>query len=57
MIADNQDVLRLTLSAGLPHKQKGDGPIAPLQPGTEPNRPPFKLSPSENEEVKRQLQT
>ena len=36
---------------------EGDGPIAPTLPGTVPIfRPPFKLSPFENDEVKRQLQ-
>lgn len=57
IISDHSEVLRKTIPPGLPPKRKGDGPIAPTTPGTIPsNRAPYKLSPSENMEVKRQLE-
>ena len=57
LIKDNASVLRTTLPPGLPPKRPGDGPIAPLMPGTAPvSKAAFKLSPNENAEIKRQLQ-
>ena len=57
LIADHSKVLRRTLPPGLPPHRKGDGPIAPTLPGTSPiSKPPFKLSPSENLEIKRQIE-
>jgi hypothetical protein len=57
LIADNCEVLRDTLPAGIPPARPGDNPIAPTIPGSAPvSKPPYKLSPAENTEVKRQLQ-
>ena len=57
LIADNSDILRTTLPPGLPPQRPGDGPIAPVPPGTAPvSKPAYKLSPNENAEIKRQLQ-
>ena len=57
LIADNCEVLRDTLPPGIPPARPGDHPIAPTIPGTAPvSKPPYKLSPAENTEVKRQLQ-
>lgn len=42
---------------GLPPRRPGDFPIIPLEPGAKPVfRPAYKLSPLENEELKRQIQ-
>ena len=57
IISDNSEVLRSSLPDSLPPHRPGDGPIAPTLPGTEPmSRSPFKLSPAENLEIKRQLE-
>jgi len=57
LIADNCEVLRDTLPPGIPPARPGDHPIAPTIPGSAPvSKPPYKLSPAENTEVKRQLQ-
>ena len=52
----NSDVLVTSLPAELPPHRPGDGPIVDVEPGTKPiHRQPFMLSPSENEEIKRQI--
>jgi hypothetical protein len=57
LIAANCEVLRDTLPAGISLARPGDNPIAPTIPGTAPvSKPPYKLSPAENTEIKRQLQ-
>jgi transposase InsO family protein len=57
LISDNSEVLREALPNQLPPHRKGDGPIAPIVPGSSPSsKAPFKMSPNENAEIKRQLQ-
>ena len=57
LIVDNCEVLRDTLPAGIPPARPGDNPIALTISGSAPvSKPPYKLSPAENTEVKRQLQ-
>ena len=56
LIADNKDVLKISLPKGIPPRRKGDGPIAPTPPGVKPvKKSAYMLSPWQNQEIKKQL--
>jgi len=56
LIKRNSAVLKTTLPMGLPPHRDGDSPMVELLPGSSPiKQAAFKMSPAQNDEIKRQI--